>query len=316
MKFRILNFFFVGLAILVVAGWSSRAGAYERPRDFLISPAKIKLDVLPGTEAGAEILVTNRLGRGAIFQVTAEDIAASDDPTIAVKLLGDEVGKYSLRDFIDIMPERLVLDDLEQGRISVSVRLPADVYPGGHYAAVLISPEPGENTGGALGTLVRTRLGALILVNVPGQVSPAGSLDVFSPLKQAVFSSSQTDFQVRVRNQGNVHLEPFGSVRFKNILGRTVDQKELPTFFILPESTRTLIFSWQRPLAFGYYRAELGLNLGYDAIERRSVGFWVLPWYFDLTLLLAALLGARLARLAVLNWRLGRLKSKRIVNSL
>ena len=80
-------------------------------------------------------------------------------------------------------------------------------------------------------------------------------------------------------NTGTVHLNPYGEVSIKNMLGEEVGYLEIDPWFVLPSAVRLREFSWDREFLFGRYTAEASINRGYDdEIDVLKTTFWVLPW--------------------------------------
>lgn len=267
----------VGISMAVLVPFFAYASG-----TFSITPAKVELSVAPGETKRTEVNITNRLGKTTKFSVTVEDIVASSDPVVAVELAGERISAYTIKNFINISPASFELRDGEIQKITITVSLPRDVFPGGHYGAVLISSLPTLSTGSQTGASaqIRARLGATILVRVPGRISESGKLQGFSTVNnKKLFSGGPVDFQILFENSGNVHVNPYGLITVRNIFGRKVSEIPVEPWFVLPESERTRLISWTPRFAVGRYRAELVLNRGYENIlDEKTTAFWIIPW--------------------------------------
>lgn len=255
--------------------------------DFVVGPTKIDLTVEPGTERVVELLVTNRMGERRVFNLEVEDTRGSNDPQETIVLLGDDRGPYSLKDYLSFPQPSFELGQGERARIPVTVSVPANAQPGGLYGSVLVttasvpSASPQDEQGARAGAVVVSRIGALFFVTVPGEVKKEGALSAFTTMPEGstFFSKGPIQFQALFENKSSVHLNPYGTISIKNILGEEVGVVVAEPWFAMPDSVRRREVSWDRPFLFGYYTAEASINRGYDNIvDTKSVSFFVIPW--------------------------------------
>jgi len=292
------------LTLIVFSGYPTQAAAISRQQlnveilnDFVLEPTKNEVILEPGETGVRNISVVNRTERTITFTIDIEDIVGSDNPNDQVKLLGEERGPYSLKDFLIPEVREFTIKTGERITIPVTVSLPADAEPRGYYGAVIISAKDQETEGsvdeGASGvTKLVTRLGSLFLVRINGEVKEASTLEVFKPLGQSlgIYSKHPEGFEVAVRNEGNVHLVHFGEVTIKNMLGREVAKLPIDAFFSLPDALRYRQATWPGSFGLGRYTAEIELYKGFGDVEQslhtQKIALWVLPWQIIVPLLL------------------------------
>jgi hypothetical protein len=285
--------------------------------DFVIEPTKNEVLITPGENAVRNISVINRTERTITFTVDIEDIVGSDNPDDQVKLLGDERGPYSLKDFLLPEVREFTVKSGERVSIPITVSLPMDAEPRGYYGAVIISAKDQETEGsvdkGATGvTKLVTRLGSLFLVRVAGEIEERSVLEVFKPLGSVadMFSSHPEGFELAVRNDGNVHLVHFGEVTIRNMFGREVTRLPINAFFSLPDMLRYREVRWPASFSIGYYTATIDLYKGFGEFEQSmhtsKISFWVLPWHVVLPIILIASLLVWLVRHLKKNFTLTR----------
>lgn len=272
--------------------------------DFVVGPTKTELTIEPGTEKVMELLVTNRMGERRSFRLSTEDAKGSDDPSQTVVLLGDDRGPYSLKDYLKFEETNFELESGQRARIPVTVSIPQDAQPGGLYGSVIVTtasvPVTGDTTiqtGAKAGSVIEARIASLFFITIPGEIEKKGSLVEFStiPNEARFFSTGPINFQILFENTGSVHLNPYGTVSIKNLLGEEVGTLRADPWFAMPESTRRRELSWDRPYLLGYYTAELQLHRGYGAdVDTATVSFFVLPWKV-LVLLFAGITGVAFA---------------------
>ncbi len=253
--------------------------------DFVVGPGKVDLTIRPGESKTVTMTVTNRTGERRAFAITTEDAMGSYDTSVPVVLLGSDRGPYSLKDYVQYAHPRFELNHNERALIPVTISIPADAEPGGHYGSVLVETvsieSEGERTEDTVPqSAVVARIGTLFFITVPGDTLHDGEVTRFSTLDdRAFFGSGPIAFGILFRNNGSIHLAPYGEVRITNLFGQEVDFVTLEPWFVLPQSERLREITWNRELLIGRYTATLYLNRSYgDVIDTKYVTFWVLPW--------------------------------------
>lgn len=251
--------------------------------DFVVGPGRFDLEIAPGETRTVEMTVTNRMGIPKKFKLTTEDIIGSRDSETSIELLGDEVGPYSLKDFISVPTEEFWLDHAKRARIPITISLPADAEPGGFYGTILtqITSEDAEPGGEQIRTRSKmiNRIGSLIFVSTPGEMERSLELTSFSTLQsQKFFSKGPVEFSAVHENTGTIHATPYGEIRIFNTLGNEVGYVELSPWYVLPDSIRNRAVVWDREFLVGRYVAKATINRGYGGIVDEVVFvFWVMP---------------------------------------
>ena len=250
-----------------------------RAGEFLLRPAKVEVFLNPGETANRDLLIKNRSSEAMYFKVEIEDIQGAKDGKEPVLLLGKEKGPYSLKNYLFVAIESFSLEPGEEINLPVEINLPESIGSCGLYGAVLISGQT-NSTSAEADLNLAGRAGALFFVKVEGTAEEAGKLESFKITDLSRFTKKgEAVFSILYRNYGAVHLNPYGVIEISNLFGKQIAQIEIDPYFVLPNSLRQREKSWQKDLGFGYYKANLVLNLGYqDLIEERVVSFWVLPF--------------------------------------
>ncbi len=251
--------------------------------DFVVGPGKVELELAPGESQTIEMTVSNRTGEAKRFSFTTEDTTAGLEST--VELLGDEVGPYTLKDYISVPYPEFTLAHGERARIPVTVSLPADAEPGGRYGSILVSlttkGRPAEQDGVTIpGSAVVSRVATLFFITTPGDLNREANLANFGTVNdQTFFTSGPIPFVIDYENTGTVHVSPYGTMRIENMLGEPVGSVELSPWFVMPESVRSREVEWNREFLLGRYTATVEINKGYvDEVQIQNFSFWVIPW--------------------------------------
>jgi len=261
----------------------------EQKNDFVLEPAKIEVSLDPGQSTVKKLSITNRMATKRRFKVEIEDFTGSKTGQQTVILLGDEKGPYSLKDYLKPEVEEFSLKPKQKIIIPIKIAIPKDAQPGGLYGSVLISSMPDnsektreeEEVGAKGGAITISRLGALFFVRVNGVVDQKGSLRDFRiiPSKKIFYQGSPKGFEILFENKGNVHLNPYGVIKIKNILGSVVGEIKVDPYFVMPDSLRYRQIRWDKKILTGKYEATALINRGYgDIVDEKSITFWVFPW--------------------------------------
>lgn len=266
-----------------------------RPLALTISPAKIILSADPGEIIELKMRVHNDLDRTTTYYSLFEKYTVRDGEESV--FFPEDIG---LPSWIETIPSKVTLGPKESTNVKILIKVPENASAGGHYAAIFWSTAPSEREGTGVGIVVR--VGALVLLEVSGEVIEAAKIVSFSAAKK-VFNYLPVSFNYALQNEGTVHLGPTGQVVIKNIFGKTKAILDVNPggFYVLPDTARTITTAAWEPkedapkiegkgflaelkrekagFALGYYKANLTLEYGKERKTAQSnYGFWILPW--------------------------------------
>jgi hypothetical protein len=267
--------------------------------NMIIGPGKTELLLSPGDSYTIEVTATNTTGETKIVKFTTEDLAASNDPNTLLEFLGDKKGPYSLKDYVKPEADTVTLEAGQRVRMPVTINIPENAAPGGLYGSIMVAAEnlPTETTvesGKVAGQVsLITRVAVLLFVRIEGDVLESSYLKTFTSDKN-FYEKGPVTFNITSANTGNVYLSPHGLIEIKDMLGRTVDSREIEAWFTLPKSERTREILWNSNFLLGRYTAVLSLYRGYmnesDMADTMTMSFWVLPWKIISIALIALIL--------------------------
>lgn len=192
----------------------------------------------------------------------------------------------------------------EEEKVVFSLSVPDTTDPGGHYGAILVSPfTPADKDQSA--ARLESKVASLLFINVEGEVDQSFSVASFSPEKGS-YTSLPVSFSLLVRNDGNTHLQPYGTISVHNALTRRRVANILVNedfSYLFPGTVRSLPVEWEArgfppfwPFYFGKYRALLELKTATGPTVIAEAYFWIIPIKVILILIataLAAFLGLR-----------------------
>jgi hypothetical protein len=269
-----------------------------------ISPPVIELAADPGQTVTTDIRVRNVTKNELIAKGKADDFGAGSGEDGQPKLLLDETGstRFSLKYWVSGVPDlRLASQEIKTSHISIKV--PANAEPGGHFGVVRFTAVPPDLEG--TGVALSASVGTLILLKVSGTITENLSLAEFSALKgdqkTNFFEYGPVNFLVRLRNDGSVHEKAKGNIEVISWTGKkiaTIPVNEKGGN-VLPDSVRRFEQSLDKKQLFGHYTAALNLTYSSGKSLKSDLGFWVIPWKLLLLVLVGLIVLVFLLRLGI-----------------
>lgn len=264
----------------------------ENGQALSISPPVLELSADPGQTVVASIKLTNISSEELLIKNQVNDFGAKNETGEPNIIFEDtESTSYSLKNWITAPPP-FKIASRETKTVDFPIKVPANAEPGGHYAVVRFTGQAPEleDTGVALSA----SLGSLVLLKVSGETKEQASITEFFSAgsdysKTSFFEYPPINFVERIHNDGNVHVNPSGTIEIFDIFGRKVgsaqvngdptDPKNKPRA-ILPNSTRRFEQTYNSNWMIGPYTAKLKLNYGKDNqnVLASSTMFWVIPY--------------------------------------
>lgn len=299
---------YAGLIVMllsIILPVQAGAQSFTRPPLSLVtSPLPLNIVAKPGETVTADIRVKNNGTRSENIKVELLKFGAGGE-TGSPQLL-DRGERDDYFDWVSFSERNFKAEPNVWKTIKMTVKAPPSAAFGYYMAVVFTRADPDKPTGGASG--VEGGVASLVLLNVdaPGAKREAKVLE-FSA-SQKVYEFLPADFKVKVRNSGNVHVSPAGSIFIKqgdkqievmefntqqgNILPGTnrvfenTWDKGFPRFETVGEGNdkkKKLVWNFQdlQDVRIGKFTATLVAV--YDDGQRdvpieAVVSFWVIPW--------------------------------------
>ncbi len=295
----------VAWAMAAPAPTPSGAATASPGQGLEISPPVIELSANPGQTVTTSIRVRNVASGELIAKGKADDFGAGSDESGQPKLLLNETGatRYSLKYWVQSVPD-LTLAPQELKTATVTINVPANAEPGGHFGVIRFTAVPPDVQG--TGVALSASVGTLVLLRVAGPVTDKLSVAEFSAQQGGksggFFEHGPIDFLVRLKNDGTVHEKAQGTIVVSDSFGHKVASLAVnPTGGnVLPGSIRRFTQSLSQKQLFGHYTAKLSLTYVSGAKKLDgSLGFWVIPWKLILLILLGLAVLIYLLKLAI-----------------
>lgn len=259
---------------------------------FRISPVRSELTVEKGESSKLDITIENPTEFSTVAKPIINNFVASDKENGEPLLILEETADAPANDFKSLVGDisEITLGPKEKRDISVNISVPQDARSGGYYGAVRFIPSA-TNDGGNIS--LTASVGTIVLVTVPGDLTQKLDLVEFGASRDGVFkgffTSGEVAIATRLKNSGDIHVQPFGKVIVKDMFGKTVSEYEINSAkgSILPDSTRRFEDSIGKPKGvLGRYTAEVnvGYSQGSGDLVYASASFWYVPVWAIITL--------------------------------
>lgn len=294
-------------AIVLAAGFIAIPSA----RALTLVPPSLEYGVDPGQNVTGKIKLYNEGTSPVTVFASASNFTAKDEK--GTPNFDFATTPTDLASWVSLPEGSLTLNSGDRLEIPITIKIPSNADPGGHYAGVFFGTDPSlqPKEGGQVN--IRSLIGTLLIVRVSGDVKEAAALEQFGmDGGKSTLSRLPATLFVRIKNEGNVHVRPEGTIVITNLFGKKSASLTLNDVngAVLPKSVRRFDATWARtqdPAKVGNFFSEIGAewrNFGlgtYTATATvtygqghqtltRTLKFTVIPW----RLLLVEVLGIAL----------------------
>jgi hypothetical protein len=254
-----------------------------------IAPPLVYLNVNPGQKTTAQILIRDVSNSPLNVTGQVNDfVATGETGTPKVILDNNTNDPYSMKAWVAPIPT-LQLVPKQIKTLTITINVPSDASPGGHYGVVRFTgTAPSIN--GTNGVTLSASIGALMLLTVSGNIHHSLTVKEFSVnhggKTSSIFQSGPLNFVERITNSGNVHEQPTGQITVKDMFGRKLATLPVnqPPGNVLPGSTRKFSQKLDKSVIgskhlFGRYTANLSMTYGTATKQNltATTTFWVIP---------------------------------------
>lgn len=255
-------------------------------------------EVKPDQTKTVSIKVRNESTETKTINVSLRDFVVTDNqgtPTF-LESTNTESNRWAASSWIQVSPTSVTLKPGETKGLTLTVMPPANALPGGHYTAVVYSPESGSIN--STGASVQTNVGTLVYITVPGDINQSATIQSFTAPKFSEFGP--VNFKSTIKNSSDIHIQPVGSITVTNWLGGQTAKLTLDQTNIFPYTTRNFENTLDKKWLFGRYKATLNAVYGTaGGVVAATIFFWVIPW--RLLILAAAGIGIIIALILILK---------------
>lgn len=218
-----------------------------------ISPVTYNFEIKPGETKSQKVTITNNDTTSLDYIMEVELFSQSDESGVpSFSAVKPSEGTSTLINWVafESGSEKGTIEPAKSKEVGFTIGVPANAEPGGHYGAIF-ARQIKKTATGQTDVSVAARVGTLILISVPGDVSNTAVISSFSVPRLVL--RGPVDLKMRIQNTGTVHYDSKGSVNIKNIIGKAVDL-EMGTHTVLPKSIRLYDATWNKKYPFGIYK--------------------------------------------------------------
>lgn len=286
MAMKLFKIIFAVVATTLLFSWTNVSAAplnTNVAQGMEISPTLVELNAAPGNTYNITLKVRNVTQSNLIYDSSVADFAATDET--GSPHVTEDAGMpatASVRTWVGMVPQFDLIPKQVQ-TINAQITIPDNAEPGGHYGVLRFSGQAPELSGNAVG--IQASAGVLLLIRVDGEITESASLAEFFTTKNGrqsgFFEQSPITFATRIKNDGNIHIKPTGSIQVLDMFGGLIST--LPVngdkSNVLPSSIRRFESTLDGKFLIGRYTANLTLGYGTtgQAITN-TINFWVIPY--------------------------------------
>jgi P pilus assembly chaperone PapD len=241
-------------------------------------PTSVELTVGCGETTTKTVNVQNLGSEVILLEAYVMDFSKDRNGDFVFYEPGHE--SYSASKWLSIDGLNLELTATQGRAVEVTVSVPSQIEPGGHYTALFFEAIPLSDEGTVS---ISTRIPALFYITVPGvtEAEVISNAEISSLLLPGVAGGGPLEAGVVVHNSGNVHLTVAAKAYFDGYWGGN-SELDLGQTIILPNSDGVLKEKWRESPFFGKMRADvvIGYLDQYGELVNKSqtAEFWVVPW--------------------------------------
>jgi hypothetical protein len=272
MRKRIVQIFLCLLILTSAAIALNYITAQTNPPALVLHPSNFDLTLTPGSPTKGSIFLMNTTTKTLTIQTSLRNFTAQGEEG-GVNITAENT-PFSLASWITVTPEKVDVPSGKEVRFDYTINPPANAEPGGHFGSIVFGTVPSavNNTGSA----VSQEIAALILGEIPGNVKEDAVIESITTDKN-FYEFGPVHFTLRVKNNGDVHIAPFGAVEVTDMLGRKFDAPLDPTN-VLPNSIRRINATFAKRLLIGPYQAKIIASYGSKNLPLvGSVTFYAFP---------------------------------------
>jgi hypothetical protein len=252
-----------------------------------VSPVRFDVKLDPGAVQQISLLVQNLSPVESTFRAHINDFMASSDESGRPNIILSDTEfapTHSLKRMIAPLGNFTVAAGATK-EVKVTITVPKNAPGGGYYAAVRFAP---ANVDTSENLSLSASVGSLVLLTVNGDIKEEMSVASFDVRKKGhlgtfFMDNKNLEATVRLKNSGNVQVEPFGKITLKRF-GKVISQEEINKAEgqvrgnVLPDSIRKFTVKLNKVQSFGKYTLEGNFGYGNSGqLLTAQTTFYVIP---------------------------------------
>lgn len=265
------------LFVSLLISYAILAQPSEGSVSITVSPQSLDTAVNPGQSTTNVFRITNGSNQPMTVQPTPKNFVPRGNEG-AIEIAEDDT-PYSLAQWLSVNPGgETTIAPGQTADFEVTINVPENADPGGHFGSVVFRTLPSPQPGSA--ATVSQEVAPVILVRVPGDAKEEAGITSFRAINTPIVTSDKPiTFETIVKNTGNVHVKPTGTVSIYNTFGQQVASTQIESNNVIPGAERKMNAIWEDPgFRIGRYTARLTMIYGKDnKIITDETSFIVFP---------------------------------------
>ena len=264
------------MAVIALAATGvSSAGAATVTAGLKVFPVKVNLAPAPGREARVDFTVVNTAKLPAEVAVDVQDFTRNDKGDYRFYDAGRRPRLVSTAAWTGLTPKKFLLAPSDAKKVTITVRPPKGVGPGGHFAMVFVTGTPVIEAGKAEQRMIigKARLGVMLRATVKGRIVDKARLVEFGAPR--VSFGRSVEFSLLFVNDGNIHKDIAGVITVKKGAAQ-VARIPIDEWTSLPGATLKIKTGWN-DAGLGAYQATALVASRDGGKWTETNNFYVLP---------------------------------------
>lgn len=238
-----------------------------------VSPAVFDVATRPGDRTDLILTVRNGNDVSLPISIAIQSLVSNDIDDFYIN------PAYDAKQWLELEDDTYILDSKEVKQIPVTITVPEDASPGGHYAQISVrglSLEADPSLRGE--SLVIPEVNASVFITVDGDIKESfriqsQNLGPFQATRQSLVTSVFS-----IENNGNVHnlISPkIIILKDKTIVSEYV----LPPRIVLPDLTAQFTHEWVIPEEYGSYEIQVEFLYGnsQETVKSKKETMYITP---------------------------------------
>ena len=281
---RVLPFtLLVGLTGTAAA--ATPAAAPSTTQSFQISPPTANYAANKGTTVNGLMKVTNLTSNPLTVTVGKQNFVANGEEG-QIELVNNADPLYSLAPWFIYSTSTLNIPGRATADLKYQISIPENAEPGGRYGSITFSSVPPTLAPGQSGAAVEQTVASIIFLRINGPAFEQLNVEQFSSgiqnsngtwTTKTFFQNGPISFLTRIKDTGNVHEKPEGSITVKNMFGFTVAKLPLDQHFVIPQAIRRWYNTWSpKGIQIGSYTATMNATYASKSLSA-TTSFVIFP---------------------------------------
>jgi hypothetical protein len=255
-----------------------------------VIPPRLEISAKPGETIRKIVQFRNESDSTAYLAVSVKDFIVNNNTGQPDFVDARVSGRWAASSWIKTnsslnVPPKIIAN------LNVTINVPNDALPGGHYAGILYQNKGTASVigkGVGAGSAITQVVGTLVYINVAGPINENATVRKFEVPGFSEYGP--IPFNTEINNLSDTHIKPVGQITIRNLFGNVATRLKLDERNVFPGASLLYANTWQEKLLIGRFRADLEVAYGSGRALKATAYFWVFPWKVALIVILTIIL--------------------------